>query len=336
MISILTGDDRLAIEREIAAYKAEINEVGGGSGFLSRSISYSTWQHFNYHRFGSNELETAIAISRTAPFGRGKKVVVVENCHFKQFGEGGYELLQCLAHLPETTHLIFVAPAIDKRLKISQLLLKHGKLMEFPLLPPWRTDLIASSIANRAKQLNLRLSRDIVNYLAQAIGNDTTKAAAELNKLAVFAKGNCLTKEQVRDLVPATSQTSLQLAEAVRLGKATQTTTLLNELLARGEHPQAIISTLITQFRTWLWVKSAIEGGMKKDMDIAQLCGVANPKRMYFLRQEVRTHSLVSLSQVLTKLLDLEINLKRGTDCCVLLPTLLQIVHLFRETLNIS
>jgi hypothetical protein len=82
-------------------------------------------------------------------------------------------------------------------------------------------------------------------------------------------------------------------------------------LLARGEHPQAIVSTLITQFRTWLWVKSAIEGGMKKDMDIAQLCGVGNPKRMYFLRQEVRTHSLVSLSQVLTKLLDLEIDLNK-------------------------
>ncbi|MCU0533959.1 MAG: DNA polymerase III subunit delta [Hydrococcus sp. Prado102] len=321
MISILTGDARFAIEREIAAYKAEIN---------------STWQHFNYHRFGSNELETAISLSRTAPFGSGKKVVVIENCNFKQFGEEGYKLLQCLPHLPETTHLIFVASAIDKRLKISQLLLKHGKLMEFPLFPPWRTDLIASSIANQAKDLNLRLSRDVVSYLAQAIGNDTTKAATELNKLAVFAQGNCPTKEQVRDLVPATSQTSLQLAEAVRLGKVTQTTTLLNELLARGEHPQAIVSTLITQFRTWLWVKSAIEGGMKKDMDIAQFCGVGNPKRMYFLRQEVRSLSLISLSQVLTKLLDLEIDLKGGADCHILLPTFLQVVHLFRVNLKIS
>ena len=317
MISILTGDDRFAIEREIAAYKAEIN---------------STWQYLNYHRFESNELETALVLSRTAPFGCGKKVVVIENCNFKQFGERGFELLQCLQNLPETTHLIFVAPTIDKRLKISQLLLKHGKLMEFPLLPPWRTDLIASSIANRAKELNLRLSRDIVNYLAQAIGNDTTKAAAELNKLAVFAKGNCLTREQVRDLVPATSQTSLQLAEAVRLGKATQTTTLLNELLALREHPQAIVSTLITQFRTWLWVKSALGGGMKQDAEIAQLCGVRNPKRMYFLRQEIRSLSLVSLSQVLTKLLDLEIDLKGGADCRILLPTLLQIVHLLRAT----
>ncbi|NEO99567.1 MAG: DNA polymerase III subunit delta [Symploca sp. SIO2E9] len=315
MITILVGDDRHAIEREIAAFKADTNP---------------TWRYFNCHQFSCNELESAIACARTTVFGDGKKVVVIEECNFRQFGEEGFKILECLCQLPETTHLIFTAHSLDKRLKVSKHLLKYGKLMEFTLIPPWRKDLIATSIATQAKAVNLRLSKDAVNYLAEAIGNDTARCCMELKKLAVYANGNPITKAQVQALVPCTTQTSLQLVASLRQGKVTQVATLLHELLARAEYPLVIVATLITQFRTWLWVKASLDKGMNKDHEIAQLCQVGNPKRMYYLRQEVKDASLRSLAQALTLLLDLEVALKSGAGIERMLPVLLGVVHLFK------
>ncbi|WP_334946508.1 hypothetical protein [Nostoc sp.] len=39
----------------------------------------------------------------------------------------------------------------------------------------------------------------------------------------------------------------------------------LDDLLSRSEPLMVIVATLLTQFRTWLWVKSAIVSGLKKD-----------------------------------------------------------------------
>lgn len=257
--------------------------------------------------------------------GTQKKIIIFERCNFKQFGEEGLKLLQCLPQLPETSHLIFIALSLDKRLKVAQQLLKHANLKEFLLPPPWRTDAIAGEITIQAKLLQLRLTPDAINYLAQALGNDTIRIAAELNKLAVFANSHPLDIKSVKTLVPKTTQTSLQLATAMREGQTRQVAALLNDLLTRAEYPLAIVATLMTQFRTWLWVKAALEKGMKKDTEIAQLCGIGNPKRLYFIRQEVRGISLRSLTQSVTALLDLEVALKTHARAEALLPALLQI-----------
>jgi DNA polymerase-3 subunit delta len=55
-----------------------------------------------------------------------------------------------------------VATNVDKRLKIYKHLLKYGQCFEFSLIPPWRTDLIVEAIATQAKQMKLRLPKDVV------------------------------------------------------------------------------------------------------------------------------------------------------------------------------
>jgi DNA polymerase III subunit delta len=313
MIILLIGDDIQAIEQEIREIKQQINPL---------------WRDFNLHRFNSQELEQAVACARTMPFGDGKRVVIVENCNFKQFGEEGLQLLESLAQLPKTTELIFTANSLDKRLKVVKYLLKQGKIKEFNLIPPWRIDLITSWLVKQAKQLNIPLSRDGCNYLAEAVGNNTIRSISELQKLGVYSNGKPLTKTQIQGLVPCTTQTSLQLATQLREGKATQVIQLLDELLARGEYPLVIVATLITQFRTWLWVKSALSKGMKQDVAIAQLCQIGNPKRLYFLRQEVSQITVKSLIVVLRELLDLEVALKSGASSKVMSSSLLRIVQL--------
>ncbi|NES98741.1 MAG: DNA polymerase III subunit delta, partial [Desertifilum sp. SIO1I2] len=195
------------------------------------------------------------------------------------------------------------------------------------LIPPWRIDLIEQAIATTAKQMQLTLARDAVHYLAQAIGNDTTRIVKELEKLAIYAAGNRLTKEQAITLVPIMTTSSLQLAEALLKGQANSVIRLVNELLSRAEFPLVIVATLITQFKTWLWVKAALTA-KRSDAEVATLCGLGNPKRMYFLRQEVKAVSTHDLLRSLSILFDLEVEFKTGSKVDSLLPALLRICFL--------
>ncbi|HEY9706396.1 MAG TPA: DNA polymerase III subunit delta, partial [Allocoleopsis sp.] len=74
-----------------------------------------------------------------------------------------------------------------------------------------------------------------------------------------------------------------------------------------------IVATLTGQFRTWLWLKIMIESGAKDDQ-IAQSLEIANPKRIYFLRQEVKSLQTQHLTATLPLMLELEFSLKRGAE----------------------
>ncbi len=302
---------------------------------LKRKL-HPDWVAFNYHTFSPVALTDALAAARTPPVMDKHKVIVVKNCNFSQviqFGERQWQEFQSLAQVPDSTTFVFTAASIDRRLKIVKHLLKFATIKEFPLISPWRTDLIAGVIAAQAKAMQLSLDRECVNYLAEAIGNDQTRAASELKKLQVYSQSKRLVMAEVQALVPCRTQTSLQLAEAIRKGDADQTLNLLDALLTQAELPIVILSTLTTQVRTWLWVKSALsDSTRRKDGEIAQLCGIGNPNRLYYLRKEVAAPSLKALGQAITQLFELEVALKQGAGATALMPGLLGISHLFKSS----
>ncbi|MEH1965319.1 DNA polymerase III subunit delta [Nostoc sp.] len=315
MIVLLTGEDQHAIQEQLNQYKAEID---------------AQWLTLCYHRFPADQLDRAISVARTRSLTGGKKLVIVENCHLKQWGDTELETLQQLVQVPEFTILVFVATNVDKRLKIYKHIVKYAKLFEFPLIPPWRTDLIEKAIATQAKKIKLVLSKDAVEYLAEAIGNDMTRAATELRKLYIYGNGRQLELAEVKELVPCQTQNSLQLASAIRQGESNQVLHLLDDLLSRSEPLMVIVATLLTQFRTWLWVKSAIVSGVKKDSELAQLCSISNPNRIYYLRQEVANTSINALAKAVTMMLDLDMSIKTGAEAKYLLPTILSVTRLFK------
>lgn len=315
MIVLLTGDDQHAIQEQLNQYKVEID---------------AQWLTLCYHRFPADRLDQAISVARTRSLTGGKKLVIVENCHLKQWGDTELETLQQLVQVPEFTILVFVATTVDKRLKIYKHIVKYAKLFEFPLIPPWRTDLIEKAIATQAKKIKLVLSKNAVEYLAEAIGNDMTRAATELRKLYIYGNGRQLELAEVKELVRCQTQSSLQLASAIRQGESNQVLHLLDDLLSRSEPLMVIVATLLTQFRTWLWVKSAIVSGIKKDSELAQMCSISNPNRIYYLRQEVANTSINALAKAVTMMLDLEMSIKRGAESKDLLLIILSLSRLFK------
>ncbi len=261
MILILVGDDRHGIEKEINKYKHQIPQQ---------------WQTLNYKRYDCEQLSEAIMDAVSLSFGDCHKVVVIENCNFRDFGESGLELLQPIAKLPEPTDLIFTASSIDRRLKVSKFLLERGKVVEHKLIPSWREDLLVRAVETDARDIGLKLTKDAVRYLANAIGNNSERRVKEIEKLGIYAENSKLNKSQVANFVSINTQTSLQLAAAIKAGQALLVAQLTEELLAKGEPQLKIIATLITQFRTWLWTKLAINSGIKTNTDIAKVANVGN------------------------------------------------------------
>lgn len=88
---------------------------------------------------------------------------------------------------------------------------------------------------------------------------------------------------------------------------------------------------MLTQFRTWLWVKSAMLAGIQRDAELARLCQIHNPNRLYYLRQEVANLSVASLVATIQDLLRLETTLKQGRlRAIAVLPEMVTIARRFQ------
>ena len=135
----------------------------------------------------------------------------------------------------------------------------------------------------------------------------------ELEKLSLYVSEGKVTAEHVMALVPASASNSFQLAAHLRSGDVEKSLQILMQLLARNEHPLKIVAVLVGQFRTWLWVRVAIESGERDNKAIAQMAELGNPKRVYFLQKEVRTFKSHQLYRVMKYLLEVEYQLKRAT-----------------------
>ncbi|PLS67602.1 MAG: DNA polymerase III subunit delta, partial [Cyanobacteria bacterium M5B4] len=204
----------------------------------------------------------------------------------------------------------------DSRLKSTKLLQKYGDIAEFSLIPPWQQEAILAAIEQAVRAAQLPLKGEAIEFLAEAIGNDTRRLEQELQKISLWL-GDSQTPPTVAELgqlVTSSAHNSLQLGQAIREGNTSRALALLQELLLNNEPGIRIVATLTGQFRTWLQVRVMQEAGEKDDKVIAQFAELGNPKRVYFLKKEVQSLQARQLFQGLEILLQLEVSLKRGAE----------------------
>ncbi len=289
----------------------------------------AAWASFNYDKIGSDEAEgptVALNQAMTPPFGTGKRFVwLVDTPLGQRCSESlRLEFERTLPKLPDTSILLLSSrQKPDGRSKFTKLLQKQGEIREFGTIPPWKSDQIARQIEQTAQAQGLSLTKEAVDLLVDAVGNQTRQLMLELEKLSLFwgDRAAPIDATAVSKLVTVSTQNSLQLAAALREGNTDRALGLLADLLNRNEAPLRIDSTRVGQFRTWLWAKLMAESGERNPQTIAKAAEIGNPKRVYFLQKEVASLSLSGLQQVLEHLLALEAGLKSGQDATALLQT---------------
>jgi DNA polymerase-3 subunit delta len=281
-----------------------------------------SWLDFNFVKIvamADEQIIDGLNYSATPPFGSGDRLTWLVDTTITQKCSDTIraELDRTLANLPPNSHLLLTTSnKPDGRLKSTKLLQKYAIVKEFSPIPPWKTDAIVTFIKKASQTYNLELSETGLELMAEAVGNDSRRLHMELEKLKLWQgdRPGQLDIEAISSLVNATAHNSLQLAKAILEGDLDRSLTLLAELLRNNEAGLKICATLTGQFRTWLWVRLLIESGERDDRKIAEAAGVGNPKRIYFLKQEIRPVKASQLLATMPILLHLEADLKRGRE----------------------
>ena len=307
------GDDDFSIAKAVTA--------------IQQSSLDPAWMSFNYEKINPERADaaiTALDAAMTPPFGMGKRLVwLADTTLMQQCSEQLLaQLERTLPQIPATTILLLTSKnKPDGRLKSTKIIQKYANVQEFGLIPAWKTEELSQRVQIVAKELGLKLTTDAIQLLAESIGNNTRQLYLELEKLQLLAggAGQQIDRVMVSSLVVANTQNSLQLAAAIRQGDVGASLHLIAELIDRNEPALKIVATLVGQFRTWLWVKMLLEAGEKDDRVISTAAGLSNPKRLFFIKQELQSTTADRLAACLPKLLDLEFNLKRGGEATSIL-----------------
>ena len=278
---------------------------------------------FNYHTFSPESANTIIeALNQvmTPPFGTGGRLVWLPNTTlYQQCPENVLkELQRTLEVIPPDSYLLLTnCNKPDMRLRSTKLLKQFAtKFQDFSLIPPWKTDALVQAVQNAAHSVGVKLTSQSAEFLAECVGNNTRMLYNELEKLRLYAgdRNQPLDVKEIARLVSNATRNSLQLAKAIRTGNTAKSLVLIAELLHASEPALKIVATLVGQFRTWLWVKIITESGVRDQIAIAKVADIANPKRIYFLQQEVQALSIHQLTSTLPILLALEVSLKQGAN----------------------
>ncbi|MDB9375798.1 DNA polymerase III subunit delta [Nodularia sphaerocarpa] len=308
-IYVYWGEDDFAMEKAVTILRDRILDP--------------LWTSFNYTSLSPDQPDAAITALNevmTPAFGAGGRLVWLINTTVCQHCPENIlaELTRTLPVIPENSWLLLTSRnKPDERLKSTKLLKKcANEFREFPLIPPWKTELLVQSVNQVAQTVGVKLTNQTAEILAEAVGNDTRLLYNEMEKLRLYTSdsGKPLDVETITQLVRNTTQNSLQLAAAIRMGDTPKALTILADLINAAEPGLKIVATLIGQFRTWLLIKMAMETGERNPQAIAKLAEVNNPKRVYFLQEEVKLLSVKQLVSCLPLLLDLEVSLKQGAS----------------------
>ncbi len=296
---------------------------------LIKQVVDPDWRSFNYQKVAGDSLEmiqNALAESRTLPFGSGGRLTWITDAPLgsKCPDELVQTLLDLVPQLPDNSTVLFTGiNKLPAKSKLGQLFNQQGTVREFNPIPPWKTDALAEMVRDTAQTWDVPLQSDAVDYLVEAVGNDRYRLAQELQKISLLRPHDRrpLSAKEIQPLVPATTQTSLALAQAIRQGQTDIALRLLDNLLTMNEPPLRITATLVSQFRLWLWVKLMHVDKQVTAETVTAMTNLVNPKRIYFLEKEVRPLALAALTQTLALLCEMEVGIKRGAPAGVTLTT---------------
>jgi DNA polymerase III subunit delta len=253
--------------------------------------------------------ETASSVGDTTKSGKAKKG---KKAGKSAVGRAGFEkeLAEHIATMPDTTTLIAV---VDEALDGSSALVKaaeqHGKVLQ-SMLPKGAA--LDKWITNRAKDTGVKIAPEAISLLANFIGNNLRLLSNEIDKLAMYVgPGATIKVEDVRQLSAHVQEARIfDLTDALAQRNRKQALNILHDLLADGEPPLKMISTITSQVRSLLLVQELAKKGLRGGQ-IASTLGMAPFIADKALRQ-VGNFNVTQLENAYRQLLSTDAALKRS------------------------
>ncbi len=262
----------------------------------------------------TSDVSTAIAAADQLPMIDAKRlirvtqVVVSASKNKDTIKEEDEQVLKkYLSNPSESTILIFVADEIDKRRKISRLLLSTCYAVEFKPLDDIE---LLSWAKDKLKETGVSADESALRHLVRLIGSDLRKLTLELNKLVTAAlPEKRITDELITALAPNSREISnFDLAEHLLSKNRTTALHIMKKILDDGAEPVMLLGLLSYNFRRLFWVKELMEEGAQESQ-ISNIVKLRWNEKAEFLKIARRTERK-KFSWILKRIADTDLAIK--------------------------
>ena len=311
-IQIIWGNDLKTCENEIEK-------------IINSNIS-KEWETVNLSKLDGNDEDQvfkALEEIQNAPFGDGSRIILLKNNPIFNVKNDKFtaKFKFSAQNIPDSNYLIlFCVNKPDSRMKTTKLLkelIKVNKAFEssYNLPDMWDFESQIKHVEEISKNLNINLDKNAAQAIIESIGTESTRLNSELKKALLYLTAKNKTLLTVKDIefIFFEQQSNIfKIIDSLIAKNISQSLNEINILINQGEPPLKLLAGLTSQIRIHTIV--LLLSDEYDSSKISQIAGISNPKRIFFIRKKVKNCDPKFLINLMIKLLDIELFLKRGNN----------------------
>lgn len=247
----------------------------------------------------------------TPPLLGGRRLVIVYDADVLKDPEA---LLPHIQDPPDFSTLLLLTTKKASAVKLSKAIKADGGLLEFSIPEGGR---LTERLRQMVRDAGIRPDAGAMRVFSERVGDDLLRAEQEIAKMVLYSgEGSEIREETAMKLVARGHRVAGRYAlfnyvDAVSEGKTKVALSCLEELLAAGESPLAILGMMARQFRLLI-------GGMAwAGDDPALLAKALNIRSSYPAKKAItqaRRWSLQQVTSALEHCISCDLSIKRGVD----------------------
>ena len=278
-----------------------------------RTLADSQLREFNENTFSLNDIDiqSALSSAEQLPMMATRRVVKITELN-KLIESDDEALLNYLKRPAETCVVMFIAEDLDKRKRISKLLLENSVPVEFTALKDFE---IQTWARQKAKEIKVSIDEKALRYLLNLVGNSVRKLTSELEKLAVAAlPDSIITQELVEKLTPNSREVSnFDLSDQLLAGNRNGAMKVLEKVLNDGAEPLMLLGLIANNYHRLFLAKELMSQGVER-IEVARIMKLPPFKQDDFLAT-ARRADVKNLSHALERIADADLAIKtsKGT-----------------------
>jgi DNA polymerase-3 subunit delta len=266
---------RAELERDLKAGKVQPLYLLTGSETYLRDAATRTitdvaltgtlLREFNEVTFSllGDSAMAAVAAAEQLPMMSERRVVRVKD--FGRIRETDEEILiRYLQRPTDSTVMIFVAADLDKRKKLTKVLLSECAVVEFAQL---RDEEAKTWARGRLKEMGANASERVLSEIIRTVGTDLLTLSTEFEKLVAAAAGTReITLEMVQQLIGRSRELSnFDLGDQIIAGNRKEALQTLHRLLEDEVAPVMLVGLLAGNYHRLAMAKEFLNQGKRED-----------------------------------------------------------------------
>jgi DNA polymerase-3 subunit delta len=271
---------------------------------------------FNETEFSlnSSDLGHALAACEQLPMMATRRVVRITDIRVSATGarenlkEDAENVLTAYLKRPaESSVVIFVADELDKRRRMSKLLLENAIAVEFGKFND--NELIAWARV-KVKESGAEADEKALHQLVALVGDDVRRLTTEIEKLATAAMPDShITYELVESLVPNSRELSnFALTDHLMAGRRSSALQVLRKILADGAEPLMILGLISYNYNRLFLAREMMAEGAERS-EVARVMKLRYSDQENFLASARRADNR-KLTRILKRIADTDLAIK--------------------------